>query len=166
MRGILEAFSTVLRDVDPDGRAAEPIVFAAWKRSVDGALAEHVVPISLEKGRLVAAVSSETWRRNVADLGPALASKLNSFAGSQIVKFIEFRVDAAAVSSHREQREPRPAGPVGDSRAGLPEELRSAAQAIEDPQLRDQFLAAAAGSLTRLERRRQLESSGPNGHER
>jgi hypothetical protein len=153
MQDILGAFPDILMQIDPTGQSVEPIVFAAWKRCVDGALAEHVLPIRLEKQRLIAAVSSETWRRNVADLGPALAAKLNVAIGSQIVKFIEFQVDAAAIREHRQKsKQSRDLERDQTAKAArIKNGLRPSAESIEDEQLREQFLAAAASSLARRE---------------
>jgi hypothetical protein len=158
MQDILESFPSILTQIDPTGKAVEPLVFAAWKRCVDGALAEHVLPLRLEKNRLIAAVSSETWRRNVADLGPALAAKLNAALGSQAVRFIEFQVDAAAVREHR--RRSNQGRETDRDRTAIAARmisgLRPSAESIADDQLREQFLAAAASSLSRSE---ILESS-------
>jgi hypothetical protein len=151
MQDILGSFPAILKQIDPTGQSVEPLVFAAWKRCVDGALAEHVVPLRLEKNRLIAAVSNETWRRNVADLGPALAAKLNAALGSQIIKFIEFQVDAATIREHR--RRSKQAREIERDRtaiaAGIKTDLRTAADSIADQELREQFLAAAASSLAR-----------------
>ena len=92
----------MLKHLDGHDRAAEPIVFAAWKHCVDGALAENVVPLRLEDDRLIVAVANETWRRNVADLGPELAARINRTLGSRSVAYIDFRIDALAVTEHRQ----------------------------------------------------------------
>ena len=59
MEDILGSFSAVLKQADHDGRVVEPLVLAAWKRSVEGPLAEHIAPLRLERDRLIAAVASE-----------------------------------------------------------------------------------------------------------
>lgn len=150
MQHVFASFPAILKELDPSGEAVEPVVFAAWKRCVDGVLAENVIPLRLENNRLIAAVSDETWRRNVADLGPALAAKVNSAIGSPLVKYIEFQVDAASVRErHRHNEGERSRNEVaGQITTGL----RSAADSISDEDLRRQFLSAAASSIARLER--------------
>lgn len=150
MRDILGSFRAILMELDPSGGAVEPLVFAAWRRCVDGVMAENVVPFRLEKDRLTAAVPNETWRRNVAELGPALAAKVNAAIGSSLVKFIEFQVNPAAVREHRRSSEKTGATGFAPSDV-IAEDIRSAADAINDEELREQFLAAAASSLARPE---------------
>jgi hypothetical protein len=151
MQDILGSLPAILKELDPSGEAVEPVVFAAWKRCIDGTLAANVVPLRLEKNRLIAAVPNETWRRNVADLGPALAAKVNAAVGSTLVKFIEFQVNAAAVREHRQRsnqddQQELERTVVVDQ---FVESLRPAAESIADGQLREQFLHAAASSLAR-----------------
>lgn len=148
MLEIASSFSALLRQLDPSGALLEPVVFAAWRRCVEGPLADNVVPQRFEGTRLTAAVPNETWRRNVMDLGPGLAEKLNRIVGPGTVKFIEFRVDEAAVESRR--RRPELISTTSDAALeGLDERLMQAANGIADDELRRQFLAAAAGSLAR-----------------
>jgi hypothetical protein len=153
MQDILGLLPAILKEIDPSGDAVEPVVFAAWKRCVDGALAENVVPVRLEKNRLIAAVPSETWRRNVADLGPALAAKLNAAADSRLVEYIEFQVNAAVVREHRKRS--KQAGENEIERAAvadrIAETFRGPAASIADEKLREQFVNAAASSLARTE---------------
>ncbi len=159
MHGILASASAILRQIDTDGIAAETIVFAAWRRCVDGALAEHIVPMKLERDRLIAAVSSETWRRNVADLGPELAARINTLLGSQAVGFIEFRIDAAVVRDHRKNvKKMNRGGRAGRSAASeIAPSLQASAEAISDEGLRTQFLAAATENLARS---REIDTAG------
>lgn len=149
MQDILKAFPVVLKHLDPNGTAVEPVVFAAWRRVVDGALAEHVVPLRLEGNRLIAAVSNETWRRQVADLGPAIAERINNAIGTPVVKFIEFSIDSEVVEQKR--LESGKSVTTDNSKAArvIKESLKPAADSIADEDLRKLFLAAAAGSLAR-----------------
>ncbi len=153
MQGILSSASAILKRIDLDGKAAEAIVFAAWRQCAAGALAEHIVPTRLEKGRLIAAVSTETWRRNVADLWPELAARINTVLGSPVVRFIEFEIDAAVVRDHRKRL--KVASGKGSTRGPdafeIAPSLAASAEAIADVELRKIFLAAAAGSLARSE---------------
>jgi len=151
MQGILESFSLVLKHIDPEGQAVEAVVFAAWKQCVSGILAENIVPVQLKGDRLIAAVSSVTWRRNVADLGPELAAKINRTLGSALLSYIEFRVDAEAVAEHRRQRQP--VSGISANQDSIAEQLApgllASAETIADEGLRMQFVAAAAANLAR-----------------
>lgn len=158
MQDILGSLPAILKNLDTGGQTVEPVVFAAWKRVVDGVLAEHVVPVRLEKNRLIAAVSNETWRRNVANLGPALVEKLNRVVGSQLVNFVEFQIDAAVVREHR--RNLKTAADmetdlIAAASAQITPGLREAAGSIADEALRNRFLAAAGSSLARNCRNRE-----------
>jgi hypothetical protein len=155
MIDVLHAFPTILRLLDADGAAAEQLVFVAWRRSVDGAMAENVVPVRMDGKRLITAVPNETWRRQVADLGPAMAAKLNFLLGTAYVSFIEFQIDPSAVQASRSRRGSenlRGASSGGSFPVEIDPELQAAADAIQDESLRSTFLAAAAGSLARNER--------------
>lgn len=162
MHHLFGSIPAILRELDPSGDAVEPVVFAAWRRCVDGVLAENVVPLRLENNRLIAAVSSETWRRNVANLGPALAAKVNAALGSRIVNYVEFQVDAATIRAHRRKSQKTEGPDAGQTEiaARIRTGLRPAAESITDEQLREQFLAAAASSLTRQEISQVISQSG------
>ncbi len=155
MQDFLRAFPDILKAIDSDGRSVEPFVFAAWKRVVEDAFAEHLVPLRLSGNRLYVAVASEVWRRQVADLGPALADKINAATGSALVKYIEFQVDPVPVREHRERikalkkaEEDRAAAAKGQLTQGL----IGAADFIADDGLREKFLAAAGSSLARRQK--------------
>jgi|SRR5687767_6971118 len=155
MIDILHAFPTILKLLDADSAAAEQLVFVAWSRSVDGAMAENVVPLRMDGKRLIAAVPNETWRRQVADLGPAMAAKLNTLLGTAYISFIEFQIDPSAVQARRSRRATLNLGAASSSRplsVEIDPELQAAAGAVLDESLRSAFLAAAAGSLSRNER--------------
>ncbi len=154
MDELIRSFPSVIRSIADDDRAIWPVVLAAWSRSIDGPLADHVVPIRLEGSRVIAAVSSRTWQRQLADLGPALVEKLNAAIGTNIVGFVEFRVDGQAVERHRAKGQ----STESDSDVKLIQsevvwpELEAAAEAILDEQLRERFMAAAAGTTARRNR--------------
>lgn len=151
MQDILRAFPAVLKHLDTEGDAVEPVVLAAWGRVVDGALAENIVPLRLENNRLFAVVSNETWRRQVADLGPVLAERLNDALGARLVKFIQFEIDAQVVAEHRKNLGQSEVAELERSRTVnlLRKGLEPASESIADDRLRETFLSAAAASLAR-----------------
>lgn len=153
MKDFLASLPAIMRNIDTEGNTIEPVVFAAWKRCVEGSLAEHIVPVRIENKRLIAAVANETWRKQVVDLGPVIAEKLNAEVGSKLVRFIEFQIDPAVIREHRKS--------VGKTsvpdwnraaREQLSPALTDAADSIRGSELREKFLAAATASLAGRER--------------
>jgi hypothetical protein len=144
MIDLIRSFPSILELVGQNEAAVEQLVFVAWRRCLDGAMAENVLPVRLKGRRLIAAVPNETWRRQVVDLGPPLADKLNRMLGTEFVKYIEFQVDPSAAAARKNE--------AGQRRAVRPEpspEIAAAAESIADDSLRAVFLAAAASSLAR-----------------
>lgn len=152
MRDILSSLPKIFEGVQGNEPAAEAIVFAAWKNVVGEGLEPHAVPVRLIKKRLIVAVASETWRKQVIDLADQMVFKLNATLGSPLVSFVDFRIDAKKV---REQRSVAEAKRLADvewaALAGkeLTPELQDAAARIADETLRSIFLAAAGSSLAR-----------------
>ncbi len=146
MDDILKTFPMVLKQLGADNAAIEQLVFAAWRRSVDGALASNVVPVRLEGKRLYAAVPNETWRRQIADLGPILVDRMNRKLGMEFVKFVTFEIEKGSIV---EELVKGSASKSPDDLNIAPLELHRASQAISDETLRRTFLAAAGRSLLR-----------------
>ena len=155
MRDILSSLPKIFKDFGGNEAASEAIVFAAWKNVVGEALGQHAVPVRLIKKKLIVAVSSETWRKQVADLADQMVFKLNAALGSSLVSFVEFRVDAKVVREHRQQTEARQVANAewaALAKREITPQLKSAAEAITDESLRGVFLAAAGSSLARKNR--------------
>ena len=158
MRDILSSLPKIFEGFDGNDAASEAIVFAAWKNVVGDGLGQHAVPVRLIKKRLIVAVSSETWRKQVADLAGQMVFKLNAALGSSLVSFVEFRIDAKIVREHRRKIE---AGRIADAewnllaRNEVTPQLENAAQTIADESLRSVFLAAAGSSLARRRKHEQ-----------
>lgn len=152
MRDFLESIPEVFKNFDGNDAANEVFVLSVWKKIVGESLAEHAVPVRLIKKRLIVAVASETWRKQMADLADQMVFKLNSAFGLSLVSFIEFRIDAKVIREHRRKIE---AVRVSDSewnelvKNEVTPELQNAAQTITDESLRSAFLAAAGSSLAR-----------------
>lgn len=128
----------------------EAMIFATWRRIAGEGLAEQTAPLRLNADRLVIAVSNLTWQRHLQDLAGQMLFKLNASLGKPSVSYIEFEINEEAVSRGRRGR----IG-VDDAEmqkgadAELTLELRQAAMAIADVELRKQFLAAAGACLVR-----------------
>lgn len=151
MKDLLAAFPAVLERIDMTDASVEPLLFAAFRRAAGEAFSAHLVPLHFDNGRLLAAVSTETWRRNVKDLGPVIVDKLNSYLGRRLVRFVEFRIDPSAVREHRRRLGDETVSKAVAASAGskVTKSLSKAAGTIANSDLRDRFLAAASNSLAR-----------------
>ena len=152
MKDLLRMMPVVMAVFEGDERALEALVIGAWRRVSEGAWAEHVVPFEFSNGVIRAAVENETWRRNIADLGPQLAGRINAVFGQAVVKFIEFRVEPTIVSRHRSDNSGKDAARKRFEEALDHVEIGSiadAALAIEDEEMRTRFLAAARADIAR-----------------
>lgn len=129
----------------------EAIVFAAWRRIAGESLAEHAVPMRLDDKRLIVAVSSITWKRHLEDLCSQIVFKLNAALGSPLVTFIELVIDEQTVRDNRVKQDESELRQ--EAELAISPELRSAAEKIEDEELRKQFLLAAGNCLVRRSRR-------------
>lgn len=152
MDDFFRTFSRLFLKLDDQGRAREILVIGAWNKSLNGQLAKNVIPVRLEKKKLIAGVRDETWRRNVADLGPEIAGRLNAVLGGNFVEFVEFQVVPGErfdlVRGASDDRIGKDEWSAAQEKL-LTDDIREAADSIEDDELREKFLAAAGSSLTR-----------------
>ena len=165
MRDILSSLPKIFEGASGNESVSEAIVFAAWKKAVGEVLEQHAVPFRLIKKKLIVAVSSETWRKQVVDLADQMVFKLNAALGSSLVSFVEFRIDAKIVREHRRTIE---AEKIADAEwtalanKEVTPQLQNAAESITDESLRSVFLAAAGSSLARQKKFRVPRSEfGP-----
>jgi hypothetical protein len=160
MRDILSSLPKIFEDFHGNEPVAEATVFAAWKNVVGEGLDPHAVPVRLIKKRLIVAVASETWRKQVIDLADQMVFKLNAALGSPLVSFVDFRIDAKKVREHgniRDAKRLTDAEWTELSEKELTPELHEAAEEIADEMLRSVFLSAAGSSLARKSKRKSLE---------
>ena len=146
MEQLFGAIPSVLNGLGPNADSDEAVVFAAWARCAGDLLRVRTVPLEFFKNRLVIAVQDKTWRRHLEDLSPQMLARINGSLGQGTVRFIEFRIDAAAVKAAREPEYSVTSDDVPDE---PPRSLASAAKAITDEGLRKQFLGAAASYLAK-----------------
>ena len=152
MRDILSSLPKIFEGLAGNEVANEAIVFAVWKNAVGEVLEQHTVPVRLIKKKLIVAVSSETWRKQIVDLADQMVFRLNAALGSSLVSFVEFRIDAKIVREHQEKID---AAKIADAewkalvKNEVTPQLANAAKAITDESLRSVFLAAAGSSLAR-----------------
>lgn len=94
MEQLFGSIQSVLKNLGPNVKIDEAIVFSAWKQCAGELLSAWTKPLEFSENRLVIAVADKTWRRHLEELSPQMLVRLNSELGQGTVKFIEFRVDA------------------------------------------------------------------------
>ncbi|HWS53340.1 MAG TPA: DUF721 domain-containing protein [Pyrinomonadaceae bacterium] len=151
MDDLIQALPKLLRAAGEAEEVAEAAAFVAWRRVAGEALRGCAVPFRLYRKTLVVAVPDATWRRQLEAVSGQLIFRLNSLLGQALVTFVEFRVDPQTVAAERERaqasaRDPQAAEESAYARAG---ELRAAAAAIHDEDLRRRFLLAAGSCMNR-----------------
>lgn len=133
----------------------EAVVFAAWRRVAGEQLREQAVPFRVYNKRLIVAVADETWQRHLEDLSSQLLFKLSGALGRAAIAFLEFRVDTQTVDRERERLFRDRTSRLERERIAMqnvPENVRAAAEKIEDDGLRRNFLLAAGSCLARRRR--------------
>jgi hypothetical protein len=155
---MLDLFRTlpgIMGDIEGAEMVREAVVFAAWRKIAGDALANHAVPVRLERATLWIAVSNITWQRHLKDLCGQMVFKLNAALAAPLVTRIELQIDEAIVLQARlSHLKPAEADNQFRKEAEneLSPELMAAAGAIEDSELRKQFLLAAGNCLVRRKR--------------
>lgn len=158
MEDLFRALPALLKEfseIDENGTLREAVVFATWRRIAGESLLQHAVPIRLYRKHLIIAVAHETWKRHLERLSGEMIFKINSKLGAAQVTFIEFRVDDASVSEYRAAHRKNFIADEDLEEIALDAvtpNLRFAADAIKDENLRYQFLLAAGGCLARKQR--------------
>ncbi|MEO6052144.1 MAG: DUF721 domain-containing protein [Pyrinomonadaceae bacterium] len=146
MEQLFGAIPSVLSGLGPNTDIDEAVVFAAWGRCVGDLLRERTAPLEFFENRLVVAVQDKIWQRHLEDLSPQMLVKINGSLGQGSVRYIEFRIDAAAAETARESKK---AGNIVPDIDEVSPSLANAANAIADEHLRKQFLSTAASYLTK-----------------
>lgn len=153
MEQLFGAIPSVLNDLEPNPIAIEAVVFAAWNRCSGDLLRTRTLPLGFSENRLTIAVEDKTWQRHLEDLSPQMLAKLNGSLGHGTIRFIEFRIDKAALDAARSIN-PKSDGDAGEALDAVAPSLITAAGAIADDALRKRFLSAAAGYLAKQNRDR------------
>jgi len=159
MQDFFRSLPQVFKGFAGNEAANEAIVFAAWRRISGETLGNHAIPVLLDRKKLVIAVSSGTWKKQVEDLSGQMIFRLNSSLGTSLVSFIEFHVDANAVEKERQGTVASALSKAANNEMAtkaVTKEIRLAAEAITDKNLRNQFLLAAGSSLARKNRQNHL----------
>lgn len=147
MDGLIKSLPNVLRAAGDAPEVSEAAALAAWKHVAGDGLKDHAVPLRLENRNLIIAVADAVWRTQLETMRGQLLFRVNSILGQPIVSRIQFVIDPRVASAKVELKKEieRPL----ENEAPL--ELWSAANAIQDKQLRKKFLRAAVSSIRRRE---------------
>jgi hypothetical protein len=146
MRAILQTLPGLLDELrNPEAR--EAIAFAVWPTVIGEHLRERSVPLRLENKRLCVAVACREWKREFEQHAGNIVYKLNAGLKASIVERVDFVIDSAAVQGATSNQVYRKAPKV--SANVLSKDVSEAASHIADPELRTNFLKAAATCIER-----------------
>jgi hypothetical protein len=150
MQDLFRTLPVILEKFGDDTSVRESVVFAAWRKAAGDMLKDHTVPVSIAEKRLTVAVSGKAWKRHLEDLSGELIFKINRMLGSETVKFIEFVEDSDTVKAANQRQ--RFEDPIEIAESEITPELRQAATAIHDMEMRRKFLLAAGSCIAREKR--------------
>jgi hypothetical protein len=122
---------------------SEAAAIIAWKRVAGEGLARHAKPTILRDTTLTVEVADEVWKKQLQRMSAELTSRINKLLRQEVVTAIEFRINARAMNS-------RP-GAASLSPPHPPSNVMASAAEIEDPELRERFIRAAANCISRRE---------------
>lgn len=147
MEQLFAAIPAVVKALEMNSHCDEAVVFAAWSRCAGELLRGRTAPLKFSDNRLVVAVEDASWQRHLENLSPQMLASINRSTGQGTVKLIEFCVDKSAVGRKQDHARATVEYGPGD----VSPSLCSAAEAISDENLREQFLNAAASYLAKQE---------------
>ena len=143
MNQLIKSLPGVLRAAGDSTEVAEAAAIVAWKHAAGEGLKEHAVPLKLEDRTLTIAVADAIWQKQLHSMRGQLLFRVNSILGKPIVSSLDFVVDPKLVKPPIEQ--PAQREEMLDNE--VPLELWSAANAIQDKELRKKFLKTALLAL-------------------
>jgi hypothetical protein len=119
---------------------------AAWPAAVGPDIARRTEVVALDRGILRIKVPDAGWQRSLLRMRGDILSRLRSVAGDAAPRGLGF---VSGPVAHAPQAAPAaPAAPP--TPPPTPPAVNSAAAAIQDPEIRDRFVAAAARYLARF----------------
>jgi len=148
MEELIRSLPKILSAAGESGELDEAAALAAWKYVAGDGLRNHSTATALEDRKLIVAVRDGIWQKQLSLMKNQIIFRINSVLGRPIVRDIELRINPdlpGFVPNKTNSSEEITANEV-------PIDLWSAANAIEDKQLRQKFLKAAIGLLRRRER--------------
>jgi hypothetical protein len=153
MDDLLRVLPKFLRAAGETEEVLEAAAMIAWKRVAGEGLRGQAVPFRLYRKTLIVAVADTTWQKQLEAVSGQLLFRLNSLLGQAVVTYIEFRVDPSTVRAERAKLGGEVDTKAQEQRAleSASGQIRAAAEAITDEQLRYRFLLAAGSCIDRRE---------------
>ena len=145
MNQLIKALPAILRAAGDSDEVAEAAAIAAWKHAAGDGLKGHAVPVKLENRTLTVALADAIWQKQLNSMRGQLMFRVNTILGQPLVSAIEFVIDLKLLTPQMEH-EKSAEEPLDNE---VPLELWSAANAINDKELRKSFLKTALVSLKR-----------------
>ena len=155
MEELIQSLPKLLRAAGEAEEVVEAAAFVAWRRVAGEALRGCAVPFRLYRKTLVVAVPDTTWRKQLEAVSGQLIFRLNSLLGQALVTYIEFRVDRETVGRERDRTRAAHEATAEDEEQAIRSagQLRAAASAIRDEDLRRRFLIAAGSYMNAQEKK-------------
>ena len=154
MDDLLRVLPKFLRAAGETEEILEAAAMIAWKRVAGEGLRGQAVAFRLYRKTLIVAVADTTWQKQLEKVSGQLLFRLNSLLGQAVVTYIEFRIDPATVNAERATLNARIIDQEAQEQRALRSasgQIRAAAEAIADEQLRHRFLVAAGSCIDRRE---------------
>jgi hypothetical protein len=153
MDDLLRVLPKFLRAAGETEEILEAAAMIAWRRVAGEGLRGQAVPFRLYRKTLIVAVADATWQKQLENVSGQLLFRLNSLLGQAVVTYIEFRIDPATVYAERAKWTHETDQEAQERRAlqSATGQVRAAAEAITDEQLRRRFLLAAGSCIDRRE---------------
>ena len=146
MRAILQTLPGLINELrGPEAR--EAIVFTVWPTVIGEQLREMSAPVRLEGKTLFVAVTDREWKREFKQHAGNIVYRLNAGLKASVVERLEFIIDPMAVQDLRAKPTIRNPGQI--STGSISKDVSLAASRISDPELRANFLKAAAACIER-----------------
>ena len=129
-----------------DDKARGAVVATVWPQVLGEQLRERSAIADFIDGILTVAVESAEWKREFEAHAAEIVYKLNRIFSSSVVKRIEFKTDRKLVNDVQ-RRSPRAEIPA--KQTSMPKSLKESFSKIADPELRANFMEAAAACIER-----------------
>ena len=139
-------FPKLLERAGDNPELAEAAAITAWKRVAGEGLVHHTTPISLRDQTLIVAVGDDAWKKQLERMSREMTSRINNLLRREVVTKIEFRVNPRAVKT-------KSGGTsiATDKIVQPPASVVASAAEIDDTNLRERFIRAAANCIDRRE---------------
>lgn len=143
MQHYFSSITGVLRSMADHDEANKAIIFAAWEFAAGKLVADRTRVADLTDGRLTVLVPDESWKMHLSDIAPQIMARLYDFVPNGTVNYLDFRIDETISVKKSDLT----ALTIDHDISLLPESVIVASKRIEDVQLRESFLDAAARTL-------------------